>query len=89
MTLTELHAGFLNQWEERMAAGLLATFKMLEMSDSAIFQRAGIFMRHYRASHNIDVADALIAATAEHHGVQFATLNVKHFPMFPRLRRAY
>ena len=33
--------------------------------------------------------DAIIAATAEHHGLRLATLNVKHFPMFPKLKRAY
>jgi len=32
---------------------------------------------------------AYIAATAEHHGLKLATLNVKHFPMFPKLKRAY
>ena len=31
----------------------------------------------------------LIAATAEHHGLDLATLNVKHFPMFKRLKAAY
>ncbi len=40
-------------------------------------------------SHGLDDIDALIAATAEHHGLRLATLNVKHFPMFPKLRRAY
>lgn len=46
-------------------------------------------MRHYRASHAIDLPDALIAAAAEHHGLTLATLNVKHFPMLNGLRRAY
>ena len=30
-----------------------------------------------------------VAATAEHHGLELATLNVKHFPMFKRLKAAY
>ena len=46
-------------------------------------------MRHFHKSHGIDIPDALIAATAEHHELRLATLNVKHFPMFPKLRRAY
>ena len=46
-------------------------------------------MRHFHGSHGIDDTDAIIAATAEHHGLDLATLNVRHFPMFPRLKRAY
>jgi predicted nucleic acid-binding protein len=56
---------------------------------SEISRSAGGFIRHYSTSHGIDIPDALIAATAEHHGLRLATLNVKHFPMFPRLKRAY
>ncbi len=52
-------------------------------------RRAGVFSRLYEPSHGLDDIDALIAATAEHHGLRLATLNVKHFPMFPKLKRAY
>ena len=54
-----------------------------------IASRAGVFVRHYQASYGLDDIDALIAATAEHHDVKLATLNVKHFPMFAKLRRPY
>jgi predicted nucleic acid-binding protein len=30
-----------------------------------------------------------LTITAEHHGLRLATLNVRHFPMFPKLKRAY
>jgi predicted nucleic acid-binding protein len=40
-------------------------------------------------SHGIDIPDAIIAATAEHHGLKLATLNVRHFPMFRKLKPAY
>lgn len=46
-------------------------------------------MRHFAPSHGLDDLDAIIAATAEHHGLELATLNTKHFPMFRRLKRAY
>ena len=59
------------------------------MCDRAIAARAGVFVRLYGGSHSIDDPDAIIAATAEHHGLRLATLNVKHFPMFPKLKRAY
>jgi predicted nucleic acid-binding protein len=54
-----------------------------------IAEAAGHAMRHFKKSHDLDIADALIGATAEEHGLQLATLNVKHFPMLPRLRPAY
>ena len=47
------------------------------------------FARHFQASHGLDVSDALIAATAEQHGLALATLNIKHFPMFKGLKRPY
>jgi predicted nucleic acid-binding protein len=44
-------------------------------------------MRTYRQSHGgVGIADYLIGATAELHGAELATLNVRHFPMFPGLR---
>lgn len=52
-----------------------------------IGRRAGELMRQYRKSHpGVGIADYLIAATASHHGVEPATLNVRHFPMFPDLK---
>ena len=51
--------------------------------------RSGLFLKQYRASHNIGAIDALIAATAEIHHLQLATRNLKHFPMFKNLERPY
>lgn len=50
-------------------------------------RRAGDMMRQYRCSHNgIGLGDYLIAATADINGLQLATLNVRHFPMFNDLQ---
>ena len=84
----ELLAGARSHREERWIDAILASFRKADI-DEAVFRLAGSHMRHYRASHNLDVPDALIAATAEHHGLKLATLNVKHFPMFKRLKAAY
>jgi hypothetical protein len=52
--------------------------------------RAGEFARTYRQSHRaIGIADYLIAATAAELGLELATLNVRHFPMFGGLRPAF
>lgn len=43
-------------------------------------------MREYRRGHNeIGIADYLVAGTADFRGLQLATLNVRHFPMFDGL----
>jgi predicted nucleic acid-binding protein len=56
----------------------------------AIARRAAIHVRRYRRSHTgIDLAEYLIAATAEDAGARLVTLNVKHFPMFPRLQSPF
>jgi predicted nucleic acid-binding protein len=76
--------------EERASvAGLFGSLRMLPVSD-AIARRAGELLRAYRRSHGgIDLVDYVVAATAELHDARLMTLNVRHFPMFPALRRPY
>ena len=88
VSLMELHAGCRNRREEGDIARIERTLKIHPV-DAAIARRAGVFVRLYQASYGLDDIDALIAATAEHHDVKLATLNVKHFPMFAKLRRPY
>lgn len=65
---------------------LLASFRV-EPATEVIARRAGEMMRTYRRSHRaIGLGDYLIAATADVRGLQLATLNVRHFPMFDHLR---
>lgn len=84
----ELLAGARNRAEERAIGRLLQHIPPLDVT-YAIGHRAGEFLKHYRNSHGVIDPDALIAATAEHHGLALATCNVKHFPMFPRLKAPY
>jgi predicted nucleic acid-binding protein len=56
----------------------------------AIADRAGELARAYRRSHRgVDLADFLIAASAEEVNGRLVTRNVKHFPMFPDLEPPY
>jgi predicted nucleic acid-binding protein len=72
--------------ERREVWRLLAAFRT-EPTTEIIARRAGEMMRRYRSSHTgIGLGDYLIAATAEVKGLQLATLNVRHFPMFKGLR---
>jgi predicted nucleic acid-binding protein len=88
ISLTELYLGIRRQNEERDLVALERLARPL-MVDRDIAVRAGVFVRHYGPSHSVEIPDAIIAATAEHHVLKLATLNVRHFPMFPKLKRAY
>jgi hypothetical protein len=88
VSVLELYGGALSQREERDIWALRQELTCLPIGEE-IGERAGSFMRHFGKSHGIDIPDAIIAATAEHHGLRLATLNVKHFPMFPKLKPAY
>ena len=87
-SVLELYAGFKNRREEQKAERLFSEAKIFPVTQD-IAQRAGVWSRLFAPSHGLDDIDAIIAATAEHHGLRLATLNVKHFPMFPKLKRAY
>jgi predicted nucleic acid-binding protein len=88
ITVLELYGGARSQHEERDIAALCHRLACLPVGRE-IAERAGALMRHFHKSHGIDVPDAIIGAMAEHHGLKLATLNVKHFPMFPKLKRPY
>ena len=88
ITMAEILAGVRNRHEENDADIFWSIVKPLRI-DQDIARRAGVFVRLYRASHSVELADALIAATAEHHGLPLATLNIKHFPMIEGLKAPY
>ena len=68
---------------------LLRSFRWAAV-DEAVARRAGELGRTYRRSHSgLGLADLIIAATAEEHGLALETGNVKHYPMFEGLRPPY
>jgi predicted nucleic acid-binding protein len=58
-------------------------FALVECSaiDEPVGKRAGELMRRYSRSHGVQIADALIAATALHRQAALWTRNRKHYPM--------
>jgi len=46
-------------------------------------------LRFRRSHQGLATADLIIAATVEEHGLELATLNVRHFPMIPGLAPPY
>jgi predicted nucleic acid-binding protein len=75
---------------ERSDVARLFTAIRLEPVTDLIAVRAGQFLRaHRRSNPGIDLADYVIAATADVLGESLLTLNVKHFPMFEGLQPAF
>jgi predicted nucleic acid-binding protein len=88
VTIQELYAGAHSSRDEAKIESSLPGWNVYQGS-VPIARSAGQHMRHFAPSHGLDDLDAIIAATAEHHQLKLATLNVKHFPMCARLKRAY
>jgi predicted nucleic acid-binding protein len=62
---------------------------VVDVSDE-IAERAGLLARRYLRSHSgVDLVDYLVAATRDEIDVPLWTLNVRLFPMVPRLRAPY
>jgi len=49
--------------------------------DAAAGRQAGGYLQRYRGSHGVEVADALIAASAVASNAELWTRNRKHYPM--------
>lgn len=88
VTATELIAGVRGAKEREAIDRLLAAYDVKSI-DTKTAVLAGEYVRQYGPSHSTDPIDALIAATAKRFAIPLATLNVKHFPMFDDLARAY
>jgi predicted nucleic acid-binding protein len=77
ITHTELYAGK-SVWERQVARRdlntLLSNLKLLPLTEN-ISQKAG----QLKAKHNIDLLDAIIAASAINNHIELATINTKHF----------
>ncbi len=84
VSIAEITGG-MRSAERREVWQLLASFDAHEV-DEVVARQAGAFARRHRRSHpGIGVADYLIAGTADVHGLELATLNVRHYPMFESL----
>ena len=88
VTIAELYAG-VRDGSERARLDALATDFDIAHVDHAIAVRGGLYRRDFGKSHNVGLADALIAATAELGHAALVTLNRKHFPMLSDVRQPY
>ena len=88
ITVTELYAGVRNEKERDELDSFLSLFQIISI-DGEIAKTAGLLKRSYTKSHNLGIADCLIAASAIANNAKLKTLNTKHFPMFKNLDAAY
>ena len=79
VTKTEIVAG-LRKGEEEITARLFSLMGCLSI-DEDTGRKAGEYMKSYRASHSVEIADALVAAAAYQNDTPLWTLNRKHYPM--------
>ena len=88
VSLTEI-AGGMRSPERREVMRLLGSMQRFEVTEQVAW-RAATLMQEYRRSHSrIGLGDYLIAATALTEGLELATLNVRHYPMFRELERPF
>jgi predicted nucleic acid-binding protein len=84
ITHAELLAGCRNRREQRLVERELTAYTMIWL-DERLSRQALAFYQTYRLSHNVGFFDCLVAATALTHHHTLATLNLKHFEIFPAL----
>jgi predicted nucleic acid-binding protein len=84
IVIAEVAGGMLSP-ERTQVTRLLTSLRVFSASER-VGWRAAELRRRYRRSHpGIGLGDYLVAATAQTEGLDLATLNVRHFPMFPDL----
>ena len=66
--------------EQGTLEALFATIHCVPI-DSKIGMRAGDYLRQFAKSHQVELGDALIAATASIHKLELWTRNRRHYPM--------
>ena len=88
ITVAELYAGVREGTERQALESFLTAFQIV-IANEMIAKQGGLYRRDYGKSHNVGLADALIAATVELRGATLVTLNRKHFPMLAKVTVPY
>lgn len=79
VSYVEIFAGVRFEEEDHIAK-LFDNLKIVQIGIE-IGRQAGKYLNIYSKSHGLEIADALIAATAFIVGARLVTLDKKHFPM--------
>ena len=87
ITVSELYAGVKDD-ERQELDEFIDLFPIFAVT-TEIAKKGGLHKRDYFKSHNVGLADGIIAATTETHDVDLKTLNTKHYPMLKGLKPPY
>ncbi len=79
VSVAEIFAGG-RKSEEDQLENLFLVFETLQLS-AEVGKKAGYYLNRYSKSHGVELADALVAATAYVAKMPLWTLNKKHYPM--------
>jgi predicted nucleic acid-binding protein len=88
ITVAELYAGVREGPEREALDTLISVFERVDV-DPEIAVASGLFRREFGKTHNVGLADALIAATAQSRHATLVTLNRKHFSMLADINVPY
>lgn len=88
VTIAELYSGVKGDQEREELDYFTSLFTVLPVT-SEIAVIGGLLRQTWHASHGMGLADALIAATANFHKMNLASLNEKHFGMLETLLVPY
>jgi predicted nucleic acid-binding protein len=85
----ELLKGSRNKEDQRQTTTFIRDmgFESLPV-DTDVSHRATVYMEEYALSAGLDLADALIAATAAEHKIPLCTANDKHYKVIPGIEIA-
>jgi len=88
IVVAELYAGVKGEVEQAALHRFISLFRVIPVS-AEIAKIGGLYNRDYGKSHDMGLADAILAATAKTENAELKTLNIKHYPMIKGLFPAY
>ena len=88
IVIAELYAGVKGSAEQAVLDEFVSLFRIVTV-DANIAKAGGLYREDYAKSHGVELADAILAATAEDENAELKNLNIKHYPMLKGLRPAY
>jgi len=85
ISVMELYRGMKNKKQLGQMAKKIKSYNVVDFNE-AISRRSVELMRQYKLSHNLDIPDAIIAATCVVFDIPLFTYNIKDFKFIPNIK---